>query len=102
MINSRKKLELELLFIISEMHCRPISSMNEETHLFWELTFDSLDIAELTIEIERKWNFDLLKSTDIKKVKRIKHLLDAIEHNQNSKAEKAENPTEKSLVKTIR
>lgn len=101
MLNPRKKIELELLFIISEMHNRTVCSMNEETHLYCDLTFDSLDMAELIIEIERKWKFDLIKNTDMKKVKRIKHLLDAIEHHQNSKTKTAEKPTKNSIATTV-
>jgi acyl carrier protein len=100
-MNPRKKLELELLFIISEMHNRPVSSMDENTNLYNNLTFDSLDLVELAIEVERKWNFNMVEVCPPKKIKQVKDILNLIEKYENSQTSPSKEVTQKSLPQQV-
>lgn len=67
----------ELKKIISEQYKIPESAINEDTHLFNDLKFDSLDSVELIITIEEKYDLELLDA-DAENVTTIADLIELI------------------------
>jgi acyl carrier protein len=80
-MNKRDEITIVLINTISDLQHTPVSNLNENVRLHSDLRFDSLDFAELTIEIERTWKIDFLKVAGKRKIKTIKDIVDIIYEN---------------------
>jgi acyl carrier protein len=80
-MNKRDEITIVLINTISDLQNTPVSNLNENVRLHSDLMFDSLDFAELTIEIEKTWKIDFLKVAGNRKIKTIKDIVDIIYEN---------------------
>jgi acyl carrier protein len=96
-MNKRDEISIVLINTISDLYHTPVSALNENTGIYSDLRFDSLDWISLTTEIDHTWKIDFRAISSYKKLKTIKDIIDIIYENTENTTKK-EDTTDRPIV----